>query len=139
LKNNDRHDPHIGFCAICGMDIQANPAMPYLPIICPQCSEYSEISILTNAKDKSQTNQGRDKIGASWAGEFIKIVTYINDLGPASRPSHISRWPEVVFETLCESRKISFPATCWIFHSKMAPALRKIIEKIGKSLIIFDR
>ncbi len=131
------NEPKSDFCSLCGMDIQGDPRYPHLHLMCPSCAA-SGVTALKSLEEGSDA-VSQTTVSGSWDGNLVRIVTYVNDLGPSRRPSHISRWPKKVFEALAQDQRVNFPATCWIFPARFLPAIERILQSIGKALVIYDR
>ncbi len=119
--------PANSFCCRCGITLLDDPESAGLPLICPDClTEIDETGF-----------HSRPAFGASAAGIFFHVVTALGELGPPRRPKDIERWPNKVFSMLCEAREFRFPFTRWTFHEKMRPAIERITQRLGRSLIFY--
>lgn len=121
--------PAPGFCARCGITLHVEPTAIGLPLICPDC--------LTEMETLVHGFHARPAFGASRAGVFFHVVTALGELGPPRRPKDIERWPHMVFSVLCEAREFRFPYTRWTFHERMLPAIERLAEHLGRSLIFY--
>ena len=119
--------PQWGFCSRCGITLEVEPLAMGLPLICPECIR--EIG--------THGFHDRPAFGASKAGVFFHVVTALGELGPPRKPRDIERWPHMAFSVLCELREFRFPYTRWTFHEKMLPAVKRIVQKLDRSLIFY--
>jgi len=127
MKDDKHQLAPTGFCSRCGTTLAVDLPSTGLPLICPDCIE--EID--------GHGFHSRPAFGASRAGVFFHVVTALGELGPARRPKDIERWPHMVFSVLCEGREFRFPYTRWTFHERMFPAVERIAERLGRSIIFY--
>ncbi len=127
MKDDKHKLSPTGFCSRCGVSLVADVPLTGLPLICPGCI----------VEIQGNSFHVRPAFGASRAGVFFHVVTALGELGPARRPKDIERWPNMAFSVLCEGREFRFPYTRWTFQERMLPAVERIADRLGKSLIFY--
>ncbi|MBU1069568.1 hypothetical protein KJ975_08375 [Myxococcota bacterium] len=127
MKDNKHQLVPTGFCSRCGITLMVELPETGLPQICRECID--EIG--------GGSFHVRPAFGASRAGVFFHVVTALGELGPPRRPKDIERWPHMAFSVLCEGREFRFPYTRWTFQERMLPAVERMVDRLGKSLIFY--
>ncbi|MBN2724733.1 MAG: hypothetical protein JXR95_11740 [Deltaproteobacteria bacterium] len=123
------------FCAKCGTDVVSETEYRNIPMMCPVCTS----GLDDKAIESGMYGPKKDVIGCSWKNGKLYVVTYAGDLGPPHRPGVIDRWPEKVFSILSENLTVCFPATRWVFDVAFFPAIEKIINSLGKKMVLYQR